>query len=374
MGSMIRLPSHVETVVAILRREQRDCRTVGDRPADVDWESTLAFANEELVTPELYAAIDSTSLGDWLPPDVGAYLKHLHELNQTRNKRMRKQLIEIVKAWNGAGLVPLVLKGGVTLLANREATTSRMLTDLDVLFDDAEVEKAVRTAEILGYRSVEHDPGEHAYIYLARSGEPALIDLHHSLLRMSHLLPAEAVRHRAIPLRRDGARALAPSAEDQLMHRVLHDMVHVSGHRSGIMSLRGLTDFARIVKASPTLDWDAILSRLKRHGAHNVLRAQAYAARELLGAEVPPTIAGGPAARLYYWRGLARWRRSPADEEQPLLHLLLSGLAYRWEPAARIMPFSVKLVRRLLYGWEPTPVGPPSGSASARASRFLRKD
>jgi hypothetical protein len=146
MGSMIRLPSHVETVVAILRQEQRDGRTVGDRIADVDWDSTLAFANEELVTPELYAAIDSAGLGDRLPPDVGAYVKHLYDLNQTRNKRMRQQLIEIIKAWNGAGLVPLVLKGGVTLLANWEATNSRMLTDLDVLFDDAEVEKAVRTA------------------------------------------------------------------------------------------------------------------------------------------------------------------------------------------------------------------------------------
>jgi len=372
---MIRLPSHVETVVGILRREQGEGRTIGDRLADVDWESTLAFANEELVTPELYAAIDSAGLGNRLPPDVGAYLKYLHDLNQTRNKRMRKQLIEIVKAWNGAGLVPLVLKGGVTLLANGEATTSRMLTDLDVLFDDAEVEKAVRAVELLGYRPVaNYDAGEHAYMYLARSGEPALIDLHQRLIRMSYLLPAQTVRQRAIPVPSDDTRALVPSAEDQLMHRVLHDMVHVSGHRSGIMSLRGLTDFARIVKASPTLDWDAILSRLKRHGAHNVLRAQAYAARELLGAEVPPTIAGGPAARLYYWRGLARWRRSPADEEPPLLRLLLSGLAYRWEPAARIVPFSVKLVRRLLCGWEPTPVGPPSGSASARASRFLRKD
>jgi hypothetical protein len=149
-------------------------------------------------------------------------------------------------------------------------------------------------------------------------------------------------------------------------------MVHSAGHRNGTISLRGLTDFTRIVKANSTLDWAAIFSDLKRHSAHNVLRAQAYAARELLGVEVPQTIAGGPAARLYCWRGVARWRRHGTDIEPLLLRLFLSGLAYRWDPAARMMPFSVKLVRRLLYGSEPTPVGPPSGSASACASRSRR--
>jgi hypothetical protein len=127
-----------------------------------------------------------------------------------------------------------------------------------------------------------------------------------------------------------------------------------------------------MVKANPTLDWVAIFSDLKRHGAHNVLRAQAYAARELLGVEVPSVAVGGPAARLYYWRGVTRWRRHPADDEPPLLRLFLSGLAYRWDPAARMVPFSVKLVRRLLYGPEPNPVEPLTGSASARWLRIRR--
>jgi hypothetical protein len=369
---MIRLPPHVETVVSILRRQQGDDRTVGDRLADVDWESTLAFANEELVTPELYAAIDSAGLGDRLPPDVGAYLKYLHDLNRIRNERMRQQLIEVIKVWNDAGLVPIVLKGGLDLLNKAEAMTFRMVMDLDLLFDPAEIDTAVRAAEVLGYRPVERDPGPHAFTYLARSAGPAFLDLHRGLLCFSHLLPVEGLRRRAIPVQRDGVRTLVPSGEDQLMHRVLHDMVHSAGHRNGTISLRGLTDFTRIVKANSTLDWAAIFSDLKRHSAHNVLRAQAYAARELLGVEVPQTIAGGPAARLYCWRGVARWRRHGTDIEPLLLRLFLSGLAYRWDPAARMMPFSVKLVRRLLYGSEPTPVGPPSGSASACASRSRR--
>lgn len=371
---MIGLPPHVETVIAFLRWKPSDTRSPGDRLADVDWESALAFANEELVTPELHAAIAFAGCGDRLPPDVAAYLACLHDLNRTRNVRMRRQLIEVIKAWNEAGLVPLVLKGGVALLSEGETMAFRMMVDLDFLFDDAEVEKAVRTAEMIGYRAVvEHDPGEHAYAYLARSGEPALLDLHQRLLGLSHLLPVEAVRRRAIPLQRDGVNAMAPSPRDQFQHMVLHDMVHHGSHRSGNIQLRGLTDFARMVKANPTLDWAGLFSDLKRHGADNVLRAQAFAARELLGVEVPPAASGGPAARLFYWRGLARWRRQPADDEPPLLRLILSGLAYRWDPAARMVPFSVKLVRRLLYGWEPTPVEPFTVSSSARWPRSRRR-
>jgi hypothetical protein len=282
----------------------------------------------------------------------------------------------VIKVWNDAGLVPLVLKSGAALLADNEAMLSRMVTDLDFLFDPSEIEGAVRAAEVLGYRpAVEREAGEgHAYMYLARVGGPALLDLHRQLLRMAHLLPVTELQRRAIPRRCDGAHALVPSGEDQLRHRVLHDMVHQGGHRGGTISMRGLTDFARIVKANPTLDWDAIVSGLARHGGHNVLRAQAYAARKLLGVEVPQVIAVGPAARLYYWRGLARWRRHGADIEPPLARLFLSGLAYRWDPAARMVPFPVKLVRRVLYGREPTPVESPVGSAFARWLPFSRRE
>lgn len=364
---MTRLPSHVEAVVAILRQGQGDGRPVGDFLADVDWESALAFANRELVTPELYAAIESAGLGDRLPADVRAYLAYLHDLNRTRNQRMREQLIEVIKVWNKAGLVPLVLKSGVALLADGEAMSSRMVMDLDVLFDPSEIERAVRVAEVLGYRpAFEHDAGEHAYMYLARSEGPALLDLHRQFLSMAHLLPVRVVRGRAIPWRRDGANALVPSGEDQLLHRVFHDMVHNSGHQNGSISLRGLIDFVRLVNANPAMDWDAIFSYSKRRGAYNVLRAQAYTAQQLLGVKLPSVATGGPAARFFYWRGVARWRKHGADIGPPLLRLFLSGLAYRWDPAAQMMPFSVKLLRRLLIGWEPTPVEPPTESALVR--------
>ena len=375
MVKMTRMPSHVETVVTILRQGRGNGRPVGDCLADVDWESALEFANQEMVTPELHAAINAAGLGGQLPPDVGAYLAYIHDLNRTRNERMREQLIELIKVWNDAGLVPFVLKSGVALFTEIEAMLSRMVTDLDFLFDPSEIEGAVRAAESLGYRpAVDHeDGGEHAYMYLGRAGGPALLDLHRQLLSMSHLLPATELRRRAISRRCDDAYALVPSKEDQLLHRVLHDMVHQSGHRGGTISLRGLTDFARLVNANASLDWDAIVSSLERHGAQNVLRAQAYAARELLGVEVPPTIAGGPAARFYYWRGVERWRRHGADIEPALLRLFLSGLAYRWDPAARMVPFPAKLVRRVFYGWERAPVEPPIGSASARWLRFSRR-
>jgi hypothetical protein len=150
MGKMSRLPSHVETVVTMLRQGQGDDRPAGDCLADVDWEAALAFANQELVTPELHAAINSAGLGDRLPPDVGAYLAYLHDLNRTRNERMREQLIDVIKVWNDAGLVPLVLKSGVALLTEGGAMSDRMVMDLDFLFDPSEAGRAVRTAESLG--------------------------------------------------------------------------------------------------------------------------------------------------------------------------------------------------------------------------------
>ncbi|MEO1016175.1 MAG: hypothetical protein AAFY56_00565, partial [Pseudomonadota bacterium] len=136
---------------------------------------------------------------------------------------------------------------------------------------------------------------------------------------------------------------------------VLHDMVHHGGHLAGTISLRGLTNFARTIRARPTIDWAWIRSELESNGAHNVLRAQAYAARKLLGADVPPDVASGLAGRLYYQRAIARWRRNPTASSSRLVRFLLKGLAYNFDPAARMMPLPVKIIRRFVHGPEPIP-------------------
>jgi Uncharacterised nucleotidyltransferase len=342
--------------------------------ADIDWERALAFANDELVTPGLYAAIQSTGFGHRLPSDVSAYLVYLHDLNQARNAFMRQQLIEVLKVWNDAGIVPTVVKGGIALLNNEDVMTERMMADLDFLFDPADVEKAVEIAEAIGYRrDIDYPHGGHALTCLVRPGEPASLDMLLSLLYPLNLLPVEVVRRRSVLVQRDEVRALVLSPEDQVMHLVLHDMVHHNRHRDGIMSLRTLTDFARMMKAHPTLDWAMILCELKEHGSHNVLRALAHAAGELLGATSPALETGGPAALIYYWRGVSRWRRHPTKNQPPLMRLFFSGLAYNFDPAARIVPLPVKVVRRLLYGPEPIPADMSLGRTSAWSSRFQRQ-
>jgi Uncharacterised nucleotidyltransferase len=346
---MSRLADPAAIVVALLRQMECGEPAPSADLGGVDWAAALAFANEELVAPELHEAIERAGRGDELPGDVRDYLAWLHDCNRARNEQIRRQLIEIAGAWNAAGICPVLLKGGIDLLMRPEASAARMTIDLDLLLEPGQLDQAIEFARGLGYeRAIDYAPGLHTPTSLMRPGEPASVDLHLALLLPVHLLPAEAVRRDAIRLERDGVTVLAPSAEDRLMHLVLHDMVHHKRHLDGILSLRTTLDFARIVRACPELDWIAIRSRLGHHGAVDVLQAQRYAAQMLLGVDVPALPPAGLGAWLFYRRGIARWRRAPADEGWRPMEAVMRAMAYRFDPAAKAVPVSTKLMRRLL--------------------------
>ncbi len=367
MDRLDRLPPHIEAVCGILQWHQGGACSALQDLGELDWTAALAFANEERVTPDVYAALASVGSVGLLPADVRRYLAHIHNLNRTRNARIRHQLVEILDAWNSAGTAPLVLKSSVALLEPEAALPSFMITDIDLQIDPDASDKAIETAGVLGYRPVfDHDAGEHAYAYLVRQGEPAALDLHKELLRSAHLLPASSVRSRAHRLEVEDVSAIVPSAEDQMMHRVLHDMVHHAGHLAGTVSLRGLTEVTRIVRTHPLLDWTLMLAELKPHRAHHILRAESYAAKKLLGADVPQAVASGFAARLYFSRSVAAWRRQKRDDCPRPKHFLGKGLAYSFDPAAGLLPLPTKILRRFLHGAEPIPLSQTTMSAEQK--------
>src|SRR5262249_42248266 len=97
------------------------------------WSDVIALANEHLLCPPLYSSLSPGQALDVLPEDVRDYLHHLYRANRRRNRIVRRQALEIVRELNRDGIVPLLLKGILTLVSEPTLdSASRMMADIDI--------------------------------------------------------------------------------------------------------------------------------------------------------------------------------------------------------------------------------------------------
>jgi Uncharacterised nucleotidyltransferase len=77
------------------------------------------LANQELLAPTPWSRLRAEGLGEALPPEAAAYLCRSHAVNTVRNKRIKAQLADAVRALNARGVEPVLLKGAVDLFVSR---------------------------------------------------------------------------------------------------------------------------------------------------------------------------------------------------------------------------------------------------------------
>ncbi len=345
---MIDVPRPIRTILAILVGDPDGCERALAGLTDEDWVAALVFADEERITPAVHAALSGSSNAKLVPPDAADYLAEIARLNRLRNRRIREQLLEVVAVLNGAGIEPVLLKGTNGLLEDRGEAARRVMLDIDLLLDPAEINDARRALAAIGYQEHSGHMTGHAFGYVVRPGEPAVLDLHREPINWAHLLSAADLRARAARVDHDGATALMPSREDRLTHIVLHEMVHHHAHMKGVIGMHAVLDFARFTAAYPELDWTLVLDRLARRKAAHVLRAQALAAHRLLGARVPEKGMAGMAARLFYRRGIRYWQRPYSPQRPPLVRQFGKLLAYPFDPVSAVVPLPVWIGRAVL--------------------------
>lgn len=282
------------------------------RRACTDWVAVVERANAHYVAPALYASLARAGKLDDLPQDARDYLELLHESNGRRNQALARQAEELIGAFNGAGIEPLLLKGGLSLfLGHYTDPAARMIRDIDLLVPYSARFHALEKLQSLDYRQIAAYPeGHHAYGDFVRDGDPGAVDLHFELIDSCGLLPAAEVRHRAKSKRIGQASFLAPSPSDQVLHNLLHAQIHYLGDfYRGRLELRQLYDFTVLARFhAGAVDWDWISDRLGRHGLATPLQSYALAAHRLFGLAWPLHERPSLAARMHLARCLLQLR------------------------------------------------------------------
>jgi len=267
-----------------------DCLLAGLRGVPspgADWQSVIALSNHALLTPALFAALAASGGSARLPADAREYLVLIHELNRTRNLRLRAQLFEAVAALNRCGITPHLVKGAVPLfLSPEDRLPSRMTGDLDVRVEPTDETAARAALERIGYAAV---PGVRD---LARSKDVGVVEL--GPCRRGPIEQWTVVEL-------SGRAAVIPSVQTRAWHWIAHDLLKEGDYWRGRIDLRHLHDLAELSR-NDGVNWTSLRGAVTSRRARNALDTQLLALQQLFGCE---TISDAPATivvRLQHWR------------------------------------------------------------------------
>ncbi|MGK9168508.1 nucleotidyltransferase family protein [Inquilinus limosus] len=272
-------------------------------PVDADWFSVIEVASQCWMTPALFVALDGCGGLSALPADARDYLAFIHDRNRQRNLLLRGQLVEAVAALNRSGIQPILLKGaGIIFSASERTLGARMMSDLDLLVQEAEKPVADTVLAGLGYRTAE---GEHG---VWRPQDAGMLELHSagtvSGLYGSSLMDAA---HFSAVLR-DAAQARLPSPTLRALNLIVHDLIKDGDYWRGTIDLRHLHDLAKLAQTPQSIDWFHLSRLLPGRLQQNAFRTQLLALRELFEVPIPDALCRTLVPKVQHWRRMAQIR------------------------------------------------------------------
>jgi hypothetical protein len=313
------------------------------------------LATAHLVAPSLYASLAARGELDQIPDQIRQALEGIYHLNDLRNRQLRQVLRDAIQALNTRGIQPILLKGAIALLPDQYPQAfARMLGDLDIAVDPAELAPAAEGLQIAGFRyaagteppaDLTHYQHHHLPPLFHPSGN-AYIELHRSLFadkKLQAALPFAAVSGEARHLNWDGLWVRIPVLEHRLLHNALHHQWQDGAFFYARRSLRQLWEFTqlRALPAATEIDWPGLLRHLDRQGVGDAVRAYLLAAQNDFGQPLPPgvlpTSAALRAERRFEFRWqfprLGHWREQLIRYRRRLHNLPRRLMTPSWYPA-----------------------------------------
>ena len=262
--------------------------------ADQAWDSLLAEADRQDVTPLLYSALKPYQ--SQLPQEVWHHLAQSYFDTATLNALRLAEWEEVVGHLAARGIEVLVLKGAALAEGLYDEIAVRPMEDLDLLVRREGVTAARAALAERGYAPLkeEHFTGAaeefESQVSLERrdaaTGMRYICELHWHLLDSpfyQRTMPLDWCWQSAVPLLLGGVEAQTLGAEARLLHLCAHQALHHHG-----VGLLWACDIDRALRQDAgRLDWDLIIARTREYRLVLPLRAVLAQTVAWLGAPVP---------------------------------------------------------------------------------------
>ncbi len=258
--------------------------------AGLDWPRLRAGADAQATTALLYRHL-STVAPDAVPAEVFDPLRKWFQDNACRNLFRAAELHRLLGLLGARGVRAIPFKGPTLAAQAYGSLALRQFVDLDLLLRPADLPAARRVLAAEGYRTTLPLPPSEEDAYVASIGQlplvredgACMVELHarvaprdfHFPLSLERLWP----RLRTVALQ--GRELPALSAEDLLL--VL--CAHGAKHRWAFLAW--VCDVAELLRASPAMDWPAVVAEARWLRCERVLLLGLLIANNILEAPVP---------------------------------------------------------------------------------------
>jgi len=263
------------------------------------WRRLIRLADESYVLPALYPALLFHDVLERVDVEVKEYLALVHELTAERNRLILLQTVAVVRLLNGFGIEPLPLKGCASLLMGEYgAKGERILTDIDILVSEADIDKAIAVLQDSGYRYYKTPNRSdldlsyrHHALPLVADGEPVSVELHirpTPLRERGTLLDAEMAWSAAMRTNRHGCTFWIPSLEFRMLHAFYHSQIGDKWAWIQSAPLRSLMDFQRLASnGGERVDWEAMWGLVQKYRLERPYSLYVDTCRKYFGLTVP---------------------------------------------------------------------------------------
>jgi hypothetical protein len=297
-----------------------------------DWSAVLGFALRSGVISPLLDALRTHGELEHVPAFFQEELLNLRRRIGLRNAQLLGELETLSRAFAGAG-IPLIFMKGAAFLSEGESDLSlRPMEDIDLLVKEQDLKAADGILAAEGYVPDESWHSQEWYFrnhhHLAprcHPGKGVTVEVHRNLLYPGSpfRIDPEGLWERSRPSRRacNGVRVL--SAEDTVLYLCLH-LSYTHCFRG---TLKTLLDIRRVVDLSGNgIHWDKVVQQAESWSCADGVLTVLLLARETLGVEIPAAtledIRRGSSFGIFRrmaYEGLARRYAFQGAESNPLL-------------------------------------------------------
>jgi hypothetical protein len=239
------------------------------RQAEPDWHEIVRIADQHFMIPILYHQLDRKGAVGLLPEELQTLIYDIYQLNGQRNKQILDEIIRIAATLNKVGIEPVFLKGSAALLMKLyESHELRIMNDVDFLLGMEDIPTCVEILESMGYVTMDgvNLPDDLHHINpLVHHNHNFRLEVHSRPTYIPVLDTHEVIANsRTIKIGESVVRV--PNETHFLLNNIVNQYYNIRKLFFREIPLYKLYDLYKFQgKYSLSLDWDAVLRRLKEH-------------------------------------------------------------------------------------------------------------
>jgi hypothetical protein len=254
------------------------------------WDDVFGGAAEHGVLPALYSRLAETTGS--VPPDVLDRARREFERNAFHCMTNIEELLQVLSAFEQAGIQAMPFKGVVLGASSYGDTTLRTAGDIDLLIHHRDLQRATAMLRLRGYELTTKtlqdgspEPKHYFEYHFERPFDGMVLELRWRLEltqpRYRHELGLDWAWNAKRTVKLAGADV--PSLDPRKNILVL--CMHGSKHRWS--RLMWVCDVAKAIESEPDMDWVALCDEARRLGLFRPLALGVMLANRIAGAVVP---------------------------------------------------------------------------------------